>query len=114
MNLLNNRHDEFNPNINKEIIKGFLDEYKNNYDVSLDEQAWFNKVKEIAIKYNFCADNKIYKEDPTIWNGNINDACEIIRIALTTRKVTQNLFSIMKILSKEEISFRFNKIIASL
>ena len=114
LNLLNNRHDEFNPNINKEIIKGFLDEYKNNYDVSLDEQAWFNKVKEIAIKYNFCADNKIYKEDPTIWNGNINDACEIIRIALTTRKVTQNLFSIMKILSKEEISFRFNKIIASL
>lgn len=100
--------NEINPNISKEIVINFLKDYKNNYDVSLDEQIWFNKVKEVAVKYNFCTDNKVYKEDPSKWNGNINDACEIIRIALTTRKVTPNLFSIMKILTDDEIKERID------
>ena len=101
-----NIKDEFNHNINKDVIINFLNDYKENYDVSLDEQNWFNKVKEVASKYNFCTDNKVYKEDPSKWSGNINDACEIIRIALTTRKVTPNLFSIMKILTDKEIKER--------
>ena len=66
---------------------------------------WFQNVKEIAIKFNFCADNKLYKEDPSKRSGNINDACEIIRLAIVGRKVTPNLFAIMKILPKEEIDF---------
>ena len=105
---------EFNPNINKDVIISFLNDYKDNYDVKSDEQAWFNKVKEIASKYKFCGDNKVYKENPSLWNGNINDACELIRISLTGRKVTPNLFSIMKILSDEEIKERINLTIKDL
>lgn len=105
---------EFNPNINKDVIISFLNDYKDNYDVKSDEQAWFNKVKEIASKYKFCGDNKVYKENPSLWNGNINDACELIRISLTGRKVTPNLFSIMKILTDEEIKERINLTIKDL
>src|SRR5574344_1391454 len=64
---------EFNPNINKDGIISFLNDYKDNYDVKSDEQAWFKKVKEIASKYKFCGDNKVYKENPSLWNGNINE-----------------------------------------
>lgn len=109
ISMLPNSLAEFNPNINKEIIINFLNDYKENYDVSTDEQNWFNKVKEVASKYNFCTDNKVYKENPSLYSGNVNDACELIRIALTTRKVTPNLFSIMKILTKDEIVNRVNK-----
>lgn len=111
LKLSRNIKSEINPNINKEIMAKFLNEYKNLYDISLDEQNWFNNVKEVSAKYGFCADNKIYKQNPTKWTGNINDACELIRIALTTRKVTPNLFSIMKILTKEEISSRIDTFI---
>jgi Glutamyl- and glutaminyl-tRNA synthetases len=105
---------EFNQNIKREIIISFLNDYKDNYDISSDEQNWFIKVKEVAGKYNFCTDNKIFKENPSLYVGNINDACELIRIALTTKKVTPNLFSIMKILTSEEISYRIEKIISLL
>lgn len=102
---------EFNPSINKEIIVNLLKDYKNNYIEFVDEQSWFNNAKEIAIKYNFCGDNKLFKEDPTRWTGNINDACEIVRIAITSRKVTQNLFNIMQILGVEEVKRRIDKVL---
>jgi len=109
--LLKNVLIEFNFNIKKEVIIDFLNDYKVSFDISSDEQTWFNSVKVIASKHGFCSDNKLYKENPNAYVGNINDACEIIRISLTTRKITPNLFSIMKILSNDEIVARINKIL---
>ena len=101
---------EFNENISKDVIKNFLNEYKNRgFALDLDENSWFNNVKEAASKCGFCVDNKLYKEDPSKWVGNTNDACEIIRIVVSLRKVTPNLFSIMKILGTDEINFRIDK-----
>lgn len=71
LNMSKNIKDEFNPNINKDIVINFLNDYKDNYDVSLDEQNWFNKVKEVAAKYNFCTDNKVYKEDQVSGAGTL-------------------------------------------
>ena len=106
---------EFNENISKEVIKNFLNEYKNRgFALDLDENNWFNNVKEAANKCGFCVDNKLYKEDPSKWVGNTNDACEIIRIVVSLRKVTPNLFSIMKILGTDEINFRIDKALESL
>src|SRR5574344_1146588 len=64
---------EFNSGISKEIIFSFLNNYKDNFNLEFDENGWFNNVKEIASKYKFCGDNKVYKENPSLWNGNIND-----------------------------------------
>ncbi len=106
---------EFNENISKDVIKNFLNEYKNRgFALDLDENNWFNNVKEAASKCGFCVDNKLYKEDPSKWIGNTNDACEIIRIVVSLRKVTPNLFSIMKILGTDEINFRIEKAIQCL
>ena len=106
---------EFNENISKDVIKNFLNEYKNRgFALDLDENNWFNNVKLAASKCGFCVDNKLYKEDPSKWVGNTNDACEIIRIVVSLRKVTPNLFSIMKILGTDEINFRIDKALEGL
>ena len=106
---------DFNPNISKDTIKQFLSLYKETgFALNNDENTWFMNVKEVASKCNFCTDNKLYKEDPSKWNGNTNDACEIIRVAMTLRKVTPNLFAIMKILGEEESSLRIEEVIKRL
>lgn len=99
---------EFNPNIDKEIIKNLLVDVKKNYFLENDENYWYNSVKEIAKKYNFAVDGKAYKENPSAFTGNMNDFCEILRVIVSGRKVTPNLFSILKILGEEEISKRIN------
>ena len=103
VDMLKNTNLEFNPNISKETIKEFLKLYKEaGFALDSDENTWFSKVKEVAEKCNFCTDNKLFKQDPSKWTGCTNDACEIIRISMTLRKVTPNLFSIMKILGRDE------------
>ena len=115
VDMLKNTNLEFNPNISKEAIKEFLKLYKEaGFALDSDENTWFSKVKEVAEKCNFCTDNKLFKQDPSKWTGCTNDACEIIRISMTLRKVTPNLFSIMKILGEKEALFRIEEIIKRL
>ena len=38
----------------------------------------------------------------------MNDLCEIIRVIVSGRKITPNLFAILTILGEEEIKFRIN------
>ena len=106
---------DFNPNIDKNIIVRFLKSYKENFKIEEEENSWFNDVKEIAKPFNFAIDNKLYKLNPTEYIGNINDACEIIRISITGRKISPNLFQVMNILIKfhgiEEINKRIDYII---
>lgn len=115
VDMLKNTNLEFNHNISKEMIKEFLKLYKEaGFALDSDENTWFSKVKEVAEKCNFCTDNKLFKQDPSKWTGCTNDACEIIRISMTLRKVTPNLFSIMKILGEKEALFRIEEIIKRL
>ena len=104
----------FNPNIDKNIIINFLNDYKKDYFLKEDENNWYNSLKELAKKYNFAIDNKLYKENPSSFIGNMNDACEIIRLSISGRKVTPNLFSILLILEKENIDLRIDYILKKL
>lgn len=106
--------NEFNPNISKDVIKNFLTSYINHYALESDENTWFQNVKAISSEFGFCGDNKVYKQNPSAYVGNVNDACEILRVTLVGRKVTPNLFAIMKILKEEEITRRINLVLNSL
>ncbi len=112
--LVNGTTLDFNENISKEIIKKFLNSYIGNYALESDENTWFQNVKTISGEFGFCGDNKLYKQDPSKWTGNVNDACEILRVTLVGRKVTPNLFAIMKILGKEEITRRIKLVLKSI
>lgn len=113
--ILSSTELEFNPAISHDLMKDFLRAYaKGNFALGGDENEWFQNVKEVAKDFGFCIDNKVYKEDPSKWAGNINDACEIIRISITLRKNSPNLHSIMRILGEDECRNRINKILKTL
>lgn len=92
--------------------KQFLTEYVNKYDKNLDKQAWFAQIKEIALNNNF-ADNKDYKANPDAYAGNIADACNIVRIAITGRSNTPDLCSIMQLLGEKVVKQRINNLLKS-
>ena len=104
----------WNPNISKEDIKNVLNTFiaKNNMD--LDEENWFANLKEIASSCGFAANVKEYKKNKEAFKGHIGDVAEIIRIAITTRKQTPNLYFILKILGVKGYTERINKVINKL
>lgn len=83
--------------------------YVNNYlDLDVTNEEWFNKVKEFATINGYAASPKDYKKNPDDYKGHVGDICEAIRIMVTGRRQSPDLFSIMKILGKERILRRID------
>ena len=89
----------------KKITSTYLDKY---YDIS-DKEIWFNKIKELCDELGYASNMKEYKEDPEKFKGNIADVSTVLRVTLTTKSTTPDLYEIMKILGKERITKRLNK-----
>ena len=71
-----------------------------------NKETWFNKMKELSDKYGYCSNVKEYKENPDNYKGSLVDISMIIRVALTSKSMTPDLYEIMKLLGKDEIKNR--------
>ena len=89
-------------NISKEDAVAFLNEYKSVYSDTDDKQTWFNKIKEIAPKLQFASETKEYKANPEKYKGHAGDLSTVLRIAITGRRNTPDLCSIMQVLGKDK------------
>lgn len=105
----------FNEFISKDIIKDVLDDFYNSLDLEhQDENTWFNSMKELGLRHNFCDDRKVYKKNPTSYNGWYADCISIVRIALCASTQSPKLFDVLKILGKDEIARRIEEVKAVL
>ncbi len=90
--------------ISKEDVNELLTKYLDNYYNEDDsEEEWFNKMKELAQEFGYATDMKDYKENSNKYKGSIADVSNIIRVVITTKNTTPNLYNIMKILGREEL-----------
>ena len=105
------REYEFKNITDRSLIKEILKEYMDNYyDASDDKDTWFNKMKELAVKFGFASNMKEYKNNPEAFKGNITDIATVIRVGITTRSMTPDLYDILRLLGKEEINRRIDMI----
>ncbi len=84
------------------ILKAFADSYR----YSDDAQTWFGKLKEIAASLGFAAEMKDYKQNPEGYKGSVSDVAEVLRIAVTGRANTPDLWTILQILGEKETRAR--------
>lgn len=89
----------------------FISEYSKGYTVEETKEEWFANVKTVAEKLGYATDNKLYKANPEAYKGNTAKACEFVRLALTGRKNSPDLYEIMKILGNEKVAERFNAVL---
>ena len=89
-------------------------EYKAVYNPGDDRQAWFDKIKEIAPKIGFAAETKEYKANPDAFKGHAGDLSTVLRIAITGRRNTPDLCSIMQVLGKDECIARIDNAILNI
>lgn len=93
--------------INK-ILKLYMDKYYNQSD---DKETWFNKIKELSGELGYAKEVKEYKNNPDMYKGHVGDVSTVLRVALTTRSMTPDLYELMKLLGKDKIFDRYNKLI---
>ena len=105
---------EWNTEKPKNEIKEILIYYKDNYNLANDESLWFNDLKEICPKFNYAENTKDYKKNKELYKGHVGDIAEYLRVAMTTKKNSPNLYAILNILGKDEVLRRLDIAINSL
>jgi len=107
-------HEVFNAKLDSITIKEVLENIKEDLSIEQDEQSWFNNMKTIGEKLGFAPNGKMYKAEPEKYKGSVSDIAEILRITLTTKKNSPNLYYVMKVLGKDECDRRINLVSSSL
>lgn len=98
---------EFDKINNKEEIKKILESYLAKYfDLSDDQTTWFGKIKDLAEELGYAREVKEYKQNPENWPGHVGDISTVLRVALTKRKNTPDLYEIMQVLGKDSVEKR--------
>ena len=106
------QHYDYQAINDKEEIKKILDLYINEYyDENDDKQTWFDKIKELSERLGYAKEVKEYKENPDKYKAHVGDVSTVLRVALTARTNTPDMYEIMKILGKDRIEARFEKAI---
>ena len=74
-----------------------------------DKQVWFDKIKELSGNLGYAKEVKEFKENPNMYKAHVGDVSTVLRVALTGRTNTPDMYEIMQVLGKESIIKRFNK-----
>ena len=93
---------EYQKITDKDEILNVLNTYFNEYyDYNDDKETWFNKVKEMCDKLGYASNMKEYKANPENFKGNVADISTIIRVSMTSKSQTPDLYEILKLIHNE-------------
>ena len=90
----------------KKILDLYIEKYYNDND---DKDTWFEKIKELAGEMGYAKEVKEFKANPDKYEAHVGDVSTVLRVALTSRTNTPDMYEIMKILGKKRIKERFEK-----
>ena len=93
-------------NYKPEDIKLVLGEYAKVFSLDATEEEWFNQMKEVAVKCGYATNRKDYKANPDAYKGQVSDLAAILRLAVTLRLQSPNLYFVMQILGRDEVARR--------
>ena len=107
-------NDSYPEQFDCQDIKACLESFVETFDVSDDQNTWFDKVKAVADKCGFASDMKAYKADPTPYKGSVADVSMFIRVAVTGSMNSPDMYSVMQILGRDKVCERIESMTSAL
>lgn len=95
-------------NATPQLAADVLEIYKNIVDLSDDKDEWFGRMKNMCEKVGCTPNVKEFKQDPDAFRGHVGDVSTIIRVALTGRTNTPDLYEITRLLGKDRVVDRLS------
>ena len=104
----------FDEKFSKDLVADVLNRFLESYDSADDSVVWFDKVKAITEAVGFTTDMKAYKADPTAYPGTVADVSTMIRLAVTGKTNSPDLYTVMQLLGAERTEQRIRGTLAKL
>ncbi len=106
--------DDYPETADRDDIKATLRRFLAVYDAADDQNTWFDKIKAIADELGYASDMKAYKAEPEKFRGSVADISMFLRVAVTGRLNSPDMFTVMGILGEDRVRARIEKMINSL
>ncbi len=106
--------DELPEQVNKDHARSIIKAYKESYLHEDNQEAWFEKIRNIAVDLGYAAKPKEYKKHPEEFKGHVGHVSTVIRIALTGRSQSPDIWEIQQILGESKTKERLNNFFENL
>lgn len=106
--------DTLADNADKNDVKKILSAFADSFDINDDQNTWFEKIKSIGAELGYTPDMKAYKADPAAFKGSVADVSSYLRLAVTGRLSSPDMYEVMQILGKERVVTRIKNFAQSI
>ena len=106
--------DAIDEKFDRADIKAVLAQFKETFDAADDMNTWFGKIQQISEGLGYTADMKAYKADPSAFKGNVGDVSMFLRIAVTGKLNSPDMYAVMQILGKDKVFARIDAMLETL
>ncbi len=106
--------DTYPENFDKKDIKAALEGFKATFAIADDSTAWFDKIKAVAESIGYASDMKAYKENPAAFGGSLADVSMFLRVAVTGKLNSPDMYAAMQVLGAERVLARIDAMLNSL
>ena len=93
-------------NVSWRDAKEILNRYFQTYDPGDDQEAWFEKVRKITADLGYAVKPKDFKKNPDQYKGHVGHVSNVIRMAITGRTMSPDLWEIQQIMGLEQVRGR--------
>lgn len=108
------QEDALPENIPAEEAVAILEDYLATYDHTDDNETWFGKIRTITEERGYAVRPKDYKKNPDAYKGHVGDVSTVVRLAITGRRNSPDIWAIQQVLGEEKTIARVKQMIASL
>ena len=98
-------------NATPELAVDTLEKYIDIVDLNDSKDEWFEKIKSICPLVGCTPNVKEFKQEPEKFKGHVGDISTIIRVALTGRTNTPDLYEITRLLGADRVRARIENAI---
>ena len=105
---------DFADNLSNEDMIEIIEKYKEVYNENDSADDWFPRLRDMAEEMGYAKAPKLYKKNPEEFKGHVGDVAGVVRVAVTGRRMTPDLYEILQTLGTDEVIKRFDAAIEAL
>ena len=103
------RERDFEDILPKEDMVEILREYKKVYTPDETNETWFPNLRDMSEALGYAKAPKFYKKDPDAFRGHVGQVSSVIRVAVTGRKNSPDLYEVMQVIGYDRVMSRIDE-----
>ncbi len=100
------QEDALPERVSAEDARAIMAAYQETYDHSDTQEEWFNKIRDLGEALGYAKKPKDFKKHPEEFKGHVGDVSTVIRLAVTGRSQSPDIWEIQQILGEEKTKNR--------